>query len=144
MAKIIAFPTLAVGLGPEDRAPLQDLVRRLGGTWRCEQRKDAQRGMELALIPEEWGNGDASAFRVMRSATGFVLFDCRRTQGFGRAHGGMPEHLGTYADTKDIALVIADLVGTRSPVQPLIRTRGPAAPPPVPRPRRTRVTAVQA
>lgn len=141
MANIIAFPTLAVGLGPEDRAPLQDLARHLGGTWRCEQRKDAQRGMELALIPEEWGNGDAPAFRILRSATGFVLFDCRRTCKFGKAQGGIPEHLGTYADTKDIALVIADLVGTRSPMLPIVRTRPPAQP--LPRSRRTRATAAQ-
>jgi hypothetical protein len=97
--------------------------------------------MELALIPEEWGNGNTPAFRILRSATGFVLFDCRRTQTFGKASGGIAEHLGTYADTKDIALVIADLVGTRSPVLPIPRERPPA--PPVTRSRRARATALQ-
>jgi hypothetical protein len=123
MAKIIAFPTRAVGLGPQDRAPLQDLARRLCGAWRCEEWVNAHRGVELVMIPEEWGNGDAPAFRVLRTATGFVLFDCRRTQGFGRLHTLSPEHLGSYADTRDIALVIADLVGTRTPALPVARTR---------------------
>ncbi len=123
MAKILAFPTRAAGLGPQDRAPLQDLARRLCGVWRCEERVNTHRGVELALIPEEWGNGDAAAFCVLRSATGFVLLDCRRTHRFGRLQGLGPEHLGTSADTRDIALVIADLVGTRTPALPMVRTR---------------------
>jgi hypothetical protein len=127
MAKIIAFPTSSAGLGPQDRAPLQALASRLWGVWRCEERVNVYRGVELALIPEEWGNGDAPAFRVMRGATGFILLDCRRTQRFGRAQANAPDHLGTYADTRDIALVISDLIGTRKPKLPTSRSRHPRA-----------------
>lgn len=122
MAKIIAFPTRATGLGPQDRAPLLDLSHRLCGAWRCEERVNTHGGVELALIPEEWGNGNAPAFVVLRGASGFILLDCRRTYRFGRVQGIAPEHLGTYAETRDIALVIADLVGTRMPVIPAPRS----------------------
>jgi hypothetical protein len=135
MAKIIAFPPLAIGLGPDERAPLQELARTLCGTWRCEQRRGGERGTELVLIPEEWGNGEAAAFRITRTPPGFTLFDCRRTEGFGRYQSGASEHLGVYADTTDIARVIADLIGTRAPrpaaprvriqTHPVVRTPQP-------------------
>jgi hypothetical protein len=122
MAKIIGFPTRAAGLGPHDRAPLRELAQRLSGTWRCETRVNRHGGVELALIPEEWGDGVAAAFSVLRGDAGFVLYDWRRSQQFGGATG--PEHLGTYADTRDIALVIADLVGTRRVTLPTARDLG--------------------
>jgi hypothetical protein len=118
MAKIIVFPTRAAGLAPHDRAPLRELARCLCGTWRCEERVNEHRGVELVLIPEEWGDGEAPAFCVLRGDNGFILHDWRRTHRFGHSSGGGPEHLGTYADTCDIALVIADLIGTRTVTLP--------------------------
>ena len=74
------------------------------------------------MIPEEWGTGEAPAFKIFRSGAGFGLLDFRKT-GFGTKAGNEPTHLGTYADTKDIALVIADLVGTRGSGLTIQRTR---------------------
>jgi hypothetical protein len=124
MAEILAFPTRAAGLSPHDRAPLRDLARRLCGTWRCEERVNEHRGVELVLIPEEWGDGDAPAFGILRGDNGFILHDWRRTYRFGCISGSGPEHLGTYADTLDIALVIADLIGTRRVTLPALDDLG--------------------
>jgi hypothetical protein len=133
MGKIIAFPALSLGLGPQDRAPLQDIARRLFGTWRCEPRLSGERCVEAVMIPEEWGCGDAPAFLIRRSRTGFILLDCRRTHGFGQSGAVPPDHLGTFADTRDIALVIADLVGVRSPARPVMPARRVPSLPKLPR-----------
>lgn len=103
MAEIIAFPRRARGLGGHVTASLQDLALRLRGSWRCEQRRIAPHRMEVVLIPTVVGRAAAAGFRVLCDGAGFVLLD------------GRDGHLGRYADLRDVALVIADLVGTRAP-----------------------------
>lgn len=106
MAEIIAFPRRARGPGGPETAPLQELAERLRGSWRCEQCWNAQHRLEVVLIPTVIGRADAPGYRVLCEGAGFVLLDDR------------DGHLGRYADLRDVALVIADLVGTRTPALP--------------------------